>query len=100
MIKIIMHKPASVYFCLILIENMENIRHIHEVLDLLFNAGQTYTIDELYTTLRTTYGADVHFANCADNIFPIQEVVPFLLSKNKIRLEESTIIPLTPTCSH
>ena len=79
---------------------MENIHHIHEVLELLFTTDQTYTVEDLYTELKTTYGSDVHFVNCAENVFPVQEVVPFLLSRNKIRLEENLIIPLTPACSH
>lgn len=79
---------------------MENIRHIHEVLELLFTAEKTYTVKALYSELKASFGNDVQFANCADNVFPIQEVVPFLLSRNKIRLEKNTIIPLTPACSH
>jgi len=79
---------------------MGNLRHIHEVLHLLFTAEKEYTVDDLYNVLRDQYGEDVHFANCADNIFPIQEVVPFLLSRNKIRLSENRIIPLTPACDH
>ena len=79
---------------------MENIRHIHEVLELLFTGKKAYTVDELYSDLKNTFGNDVQFENCADNVFPIQEVVPFLLSRNKIRLQENTIIPLTPACDH
>jgi len=79
---------------------MENIRHIHDVLNLLFNAEKEYTVKALYKELKANYGNDVHFANCAENVFPIEEVVPFLLSRNKIRLNENTIVPLTPACSH
>lgn len=79
---------------------MENIHHIHEVLNLLFNTEKEYTVENLYSELKDQYGDDVHFANCAENVFPIEEVVPFLLSRNKIRLNENIIIPLTPACSH
>lgn len=79
---------------------MENIHHIHEVLNLLFNTEKEYTVENLYSELKGQYGDDVHFANCAENVFPIEEVVPFLLSRNKIRLNENIIIPLTPACSH
>ena len=79
---------------------MENIRHIHEVLHLIFNTEKEYTVKELYSELKTQFGEDVHFANCADNVFPIQEVAPFLLSRNKIRISDNIIIPLTPACSH
>jgi len=79
---------------------MENIHHIHEVLHILFNSEREYTVEDLYEELKSEFGFDVHFANCAENIFPLQEVVPFLLSRNKIRLAENLIIPLTPACSH
>jgi len=79
---------------------MENIRHIHEVLHLLFHSQKEYTVEELYDDLENLFGEDVHFVNCADNVFPIREVVPFLLSRNKIRLSENQIIPLIPACDH
>ena len=79
---------------------MTNTHHIHEVLNILFSANKVYTVEELYGELKNSFGEDVHFANCADNVFPIEEVVPFLLSREKIRLEENRIIPLTPACSH
>lgn len=79
---------------------MENIRHIHEVLHLLFTPTKEYTIDSLPTELITQFGDDVQFTNCSDNVFPINQVIPFLLSREKIRLEDDRIIPLTPACSH
>lgn len=79
---------------------MENIKHIHEVLELLYTSNRTYTTSELTSTLQNSYGKDVHFISCADNVFGLSDVVSFLLSKNKIRLEEDLIIPVTPACSH
>ena len=79
---------------------MKNIQHIHEVLHILGQNEQPFTVDELYTELKERYGDDVHFSNCADNDFPIQEVVPFLLSKQKISLSEDKIIPIMLSCNH
>ena len=79
---------------------MENIRHIHEVLQILFTSEKEYTVESLYAELNSHFGEGVQFANCADNVFPVDEVIPFLLSRGKIRLEEDRIIPLTPACSH
>jgi probable metal-binding protein len=79
---------------------MENIHHIHEVLHLLFNTEKQYKIEELYSTLKNQFGDDVQFTSCSDNVFPVQEVIPFLLSREKIRLSDDTIIPMTPACSH
>lgn len=78
---------------------MNNTRHIHEVINLIFNAEKEYSVEELYNELKTQFGEDVHFANCADNVFPLQEVASFLLSKNKIRISDNIIIPLVPACS-
>ena len=75
---------------------MDNIQHVHEVLHLIFNSEEEYTVKKLYSELKRRFGDDVHFTNYADTVFPIQEVVPFLLSTNKIRLSENTIIPLIP----
>lgn len=79
---------------------MSNIRHIHEVLGILYQTENSFTIQELTAHLQMVFGDDVHFTSCSDNIFPLHEVVSFLLSRNKIRLEEETIIPLTPACNH
>ncbi len=79
---------------------MDNLRHIHDVLELLFTSEKQFTVASLQTELQNTYGEDVQFANCADHLFGIDEVVPFILGKNKIRLEGDTIIPLVPGCSH
>lgn len=79
---------------------MENVHHIHEVLNILFGSEEEFTVDSLYAQLRMEFGENVHFANCSDNVFPINEVIPFLLSRNKIRLDENRIIPLTPACDH
>lgn len=74
--------------------------HIHEVIELLYTSEKDYTVKDLYDELRKKFGKDAHFTTCADNLFPIQEVVPFLLSKKKIRISENTIIPLIPACDH
>lgn len=79
---------------------MENLRHIHEVLELLYTSNRSYTIQELTSFLQRFYGPDVHFTSCSDHVFGVSEVISFLLSKNKIRLEEDLIVPLTPACSH
>ena len=79
---------------------MENIHHIHEVLEILSNPDKVYTVEDLSIELSNEYGDDVHFATCSERVFPIQEVVPFLLSKNKIRLSENMIIPLAQSCNH
>jgi probable metal-binding protein len=79
---------------------MNNIRHIHEVLNMIYSTDKKYSSYELTTHLQDVFGEDVHFTSCSENVFPLNEVVPFLLSRNKIRLEDEVIIPLTPACNH
>ena len=79
---------------------MDNIRHIHEVLNIIYNTDKRYSMAELPQFLQEAFGQDVSFTSCSDNIFPVNEVISFLLSRNKIRIEDGMIIPLTPACSH
>ena len=79
---------------------MENIHHIHEVLNLLYNSGEDFTVEELHKEIVFQFGETVQFTSCSDHVFPLQEVIPFLLSRQKIRLEDNNIVPLTPACSH
>lgn len=79
---------------------MNNIRHIHEVLEILYGTEKKYTTSSLMAELEETFGAEVNFTSCSDNVFALDSVVSFLLSRNKIRLEGNVIIPLTPACSH
>mgnify|MGYP003477532006 CR=1 FL=1 len=79
---------------------MDNIKHIHEVLDILAAREDHFTIQSLQSDLSERFGEDVNFVNCAENLFGLTEVVPFLLSKNKIRLEGEDIIPLLLSCDH
>jgi probable metal-binding protein len=79
---------------------MNNIRHIHEVLEIIYGTDKKYSTSSLITELKQTFGEEVNFTSCSDNVFPLSGVVSFLLERNKIRLEEDVIIPLTPACSH
>ncbi len=79
---------------------MDNIRHIHDVLNLIYSTDKKYSKYELTAHLQDVFGEDVHFTSCSENVFPLSEVVPFLLSRNKIRLQDELIIPLTPACNH
>jgi len=81
-------------------EIMENIHHIHEVLNILYSSDEVFTIEGLHHKIKSQFGDTVQFTSCSNNVFPPEEVVPFLLSRQKIRLEENNIVPLTPACSH
>jgi probable metal-binding protein len=79
---------------------MNNIRHIHDVLDMIGRTGAEHTTGSLIDEIKEIYGEDVHFTSCADHVFPIQGVIPFLVDRGKIRVENERIIVLTATCNH
>ncbi len=68
-----------------------NIVHIHNVLDILVDSETPYTEENLIGKISNEFGKDVQFSSCADHIFPKEEVVQFLLSKNKIIIENGLI---------
>lgn len=79
---------------------MNNIRHIHEVLEMIGRPGIAYTTVSLIDEIKEIYGEDVHFTSCADQVFPIQGVIPFLLDRGKIEVENERIVVITATCNH
>lgn len=73
-----------------------NTVHIHNVLDLLVEADQPMKESELIDRIVADFGEDVFFTSCSDNLFQKEEVVNFLLSKNKIVVEDG-LISFNPT---
>ncbi len=67
--------------------------HIHEVLGILMSDNRSYSFDEFTDMIISEFGEDIVFKSCADNVFDINEVPSFLLSKNKIIVENDRIIP-------
>ena len=76
------------------------IRHIHEVLDILSNSENQYSTESLIEEVKNRFGDQIHFTSCSENVFPADEIIPFLLSRNKIEINGNMITPLTPSCSH
>ena len=76
------------------------IRHIHDVLDIIFNSEHQYSTESLIEEVKTRFGDQTHFTSCSENVFSADEIVPFLLSRNKIKVNGNLITPLTPSCSH
>jgi len=65
--------------------------HIHNVLDMLVEAERPLKEEELIEMIVKNFGEDVYFANCSDRLFQKEEVVRFLLSKNKIVINDGMI---------
>jgi probable metal-binding protein len=79
---------------------MGNVRHIHEVLDMIYSTDKKFSTEEFPQFIEETFGDNILFTSCSDNIFPVNEVLEFLVSRNKIRIEDGMVIALTPACNH
>ncbi len=79
---------------------MENIHHVHEVLQMLAFSNQEFTRESLVTEIETTFGKDVLFANCADINFNAEEIIDFMKSKNKVEEKEGKIRLVSQPCDH
>jgi probable metal-binding protein len=79
---------------------MENINHIHEVLELIHTSTKSFTKESLVCEIEGLFGAEARFTTCGDHLFGIDGVIPFLLERNKINIDGGKIIPLTPPCSN
>ncbi|MFC2124796.1 DUF2492 family protein [Bacteroidota bacterium] len=67
--------------------------HIHEVLGILMTDNRSYSFDEFTDMIKTKFGEDIFFTSCADDLFEISEVPSFLLSKDKIVIDNDRIMP-------
>ena len=76
--------------------------HIHEVLGILMSDNRSYSFDEFADMIKTEFGEEIVFTSCADHVFDISEVPSFLLSKNKIVIENERISPhpSLAACNH
>ena len=73
-------------------------RHIHEILDLIFQSDKTFHLDSFESEIKRLFGEDCTFTSCADNEMSTAEVTNFLLQRGKIKIEEGKIIPLSQGC--
>lgn len=63
---------------------MENIKHIHEVLFLFQEKGIFENVEALHTLIKERLGNDVAFVSCSNQPFGIDQVLDFLLQREKI----------------
>jgi probable metal-binding protein len=75
--------------------------HIHDILDLIYTSGNTFTIDSLKDEVMKLYGRDVHFNSCADHRFGVEGMIEFMVSRGKINIQDDRIYPAGATyCDH
>lgn len=76
---------------------MNNIKHIHEVIFLIEANNEEWTPDELVENIGQTWGTDVHFGSCSGNAFPKENALDFLLSRQKVILDQQGKVALHPS---
>ena len=75
--------------------------HIHEVLDLIYESNDLYTIETLNEAVSRKFGKDVTLTSCADNRFGIEGMIQFMVERGKITVLDNTIYPAgTLKCDH
>ena len=79
---------------------MNEVFHIHEVLNMIHASDQPYTTSSLLNDICDRFGGDPRFTSCSDNTFDKDEVISFLLERRKISLDGDRIIPLSAPCNH
>ncbi len=75
---------------------MNNVQHIHEVLFLFQELGSFSNEDQLFETIKERLGNDVSFTSCCNKPFRLDQVVGFLVKKNKIVKNSDGSLSLHP----
>ena len=64
--------------------------------------NRSFSFDEFTDMIKAAFGNDIEFTSCSDNLFDISEVPSFLLSREKIIIEDNRIKPhpALTACDH
>ena len=77
--------------------DVNNIKHIHEVIFLIEKNNEQWTPEELIEAIGNTWGVDVYFGSCSGNAFPKENALDFLLNRQKAVLSEEGKVSLHPS---
>lgn len=78
----------------------ETLVHIHEVLDLLGELREKQlNTTEFIKAVEERFGCDVYFTSCSGQFFSREEIIQFLVDKQKINLVGDKIVPLVLNCT-
>ena len=70
---------------------MDNLYHVHEILEMISFSNSEFSPKNLIDEIRTTFGEDANFTNCAEQILTPEEVLDFLINKKKVVIENEII---------
>lgn len=79
---------------------MNDVIHIHEVLGMIFTSEELFTKGSLIKEITNRFGDNPQFTSCSENTFELNEVIPFLLDRQKISIDGDRIIPISIPCDH
>lgn len=66
-------------------------KHIHDVLHYMTIVNEPLRVDNFIFNIESIFGKDCQFCSCSENVFGIDEVIPFLLSKEKVVISDGKI---------
>ena len=75
---------------------MNHIKHIHEVIFLIEKNDAQWSPEELTENIGNTWGKDILFGSCSGNAFAKEYALDFLLSREKVCLNDQGKVALHP----
>ena len=78
-------------------EDMNNIKHVHEVIFLIEKNNGKWAPEELIKGIGNIWGTDVHFSACSGNAFPKEDALNFLINRQKVVLSEDGKVTVHPS---
>ncbi len=76
---------------------MSNVKHVHEVL-FLFQEFKTFADEtQMLSVIKSRLGDDVQFISCSQTPFPLEDVLHFLLERDKIIRHDDGSLSLHPS---
>jgi probable metal-binding protein len=76
------------------------IYHVHDVLQLLATTERPISASSFSEILEGTFGTSAVFTNCADEELSGEQVLEFLLARQKVRVDSDRVYLSGPGCSH
>ncbi len=67
---------------------MQEIIHAHEIFSLVEESDELLTFAAFKERIVQKFGADARFTNCTKEEYSIDEIITFLVSRDKIRLTD------------
>ena len=74
--------------------------HAHEVMKIINDSEETFTVDSLKAYLEAKFWEGVEFTNCSGTAFSYSEIMEFMEMRGKIEVNEKNEVSFMMSCSH